>query len=79
MAEMMPHHQLDLRGKRVLVMGLGTRSGGLGVTRWLVAQGAIVTVTDLRPAEALRESLAALEGLPITFVLGQHREQDFTQ
>ncbi|WP_038040304.1 UDP-N-acetylmuramoyl-L-alanine--D-glutamate ligase [Thermorudis peleae] len=76
---MMPHHQLDLRGKRVLVMGLGTRSGGLGVTRWLVAQGAIVTVTDLRPAEALRESLAALEGLPITFVLGQHREQDFTQ
>ena len=35
-------------GKRVTVMGLGTRAGGVGVARYLAEAGAIVTVTDLR-------------------------------
>ena len=69
---------LDLRGKRVTLIGLGTRAGGLGVARYLTSQGAEVTVTDMRPAEALAEPLAALAGLPIRFVLGGHQEQDFT-
>jgi UDP-N-acetylmuramoylalanine--D-glutamate ligase len=69
---------LDLRGKRVTVIGLGTRAGGLGVARYLASQGAEVTVTDMRSAEALAESLAALAGLPIRFVLGGHEERDFT-
>jgi UDP-N-acetylmuramoylalanine--D-glutamate ligase len=69
---------LDLRGKRITLIGLGTRSGGLGVARYLVSQGAVVTVTDMRPAEALAEPLAALSGLPIRFVLGGHQERDFT-
>lgn len=68
---------LDLRGKRVLVMGLGVHGGGLGVTRFLVDQGAEVTVTDLRTAEQLQASLAQLEGLPVRYVLGEHREDDF--
>ncbi len=55
MAQAQQHgEQLDLRGKRVLVMGLGVHGGGLGVTRFLVEQGAEVTVTDLRTAEQLR-------------------------
>jgi UDP-N-acetylmuramoylalanine--D-glutamate ligase len=69
---------LDLRGKRVTLIGLGTRAGGLGVARYLTSQGAEVTVTDMRPAEALAEPLAALAGLPIRFVLGGHQERDFT-
>jgi UDP-N-acetylmuramoylalanine--D-glutamate ligase len=69
---------LDLRGKRVTLIGLGTRAGGLGVARYLAGQGAEVTVTDMRPAEALAEPLAALAGLPIHFVLGGHQERDFT-
>jgi UDP-N-acetylmuramoylalanine--D-glutamate ligase len=68
----------DLRGKRVTLIGLGTRAGGLGVARYLASQGAEVTVTDMRPAEALAEPLAALAGLPIRFVLGGHEERDFT-
>ncbi|HEY1011906.1 MAG TPA: UDP-N-acetylmuramoyl-L-alanine--D-glutamate ligase [Herpetosiphonaceae bacterium] len=67
----------ELRGKRALVMGLGVHGGGLGVARWLAAQGAEVTVTDLRSAELLRSSIDALAGLPIEFVLGEHREEDF--
>lgn len=69
---------LDLRGKRVTLMGLGTRAGGVGVARYLTNQGAEVTVTDMRPTEALAEPLAALAGLPIRFVLGGHQERDFT-
>jgi UDP-N-acetylmuramoylalanine--D-glutamate ligase len=68
----------DLRGKRVTLIGLGTRRGGLGVARYLVSQGAQVTVTDQRPAEALAEPLSALAGLPIRYVLGRHEERDFT-
>lgn len=68
---------MDLSGKRVLVFGLGVHGGGLGVARWLVKQGARVTVTDLKRAEELQPSLDALHGLPIEYVLGEHREQDF--
>jgi UDP-N-acetylmuramoylalanine--D-glutamate ligase len=68
---------MDLTGKRVLVFGLGVHGGGLGVARWLVRQGAHVTVTDLKRAEELEPSLEALRGLPIEYVLGEHREGDF--
>jgi UDP-N-acetylmuramoylalanine--D-glutamate ligase len=68
----------SLRGKRVTLIGLGTRDGGLGIARYLAAEGAEVTVTDLRPAEALVGSIEALAGLPIRFVLGRHEERDFT-
>jgi UDP-N-acetylmuramoylalanine--D-glutamate ligase len=70
---------MNLYGKRILVMGLGVHGGGLGVARFLVAQGAEVTVTDLRGAELLAPSLAQLDGLPVRLVLGEHREDDFRQ
>ncbi len=68
---------MDLANKRVLVFGLGVHGGGVGVARWLVKQGARVTVTDLKRAEELQTALDALRGLPIEYVLGEHREQDF--
>jgi UDP-N-acetylmuramoylalanine--D-glutamate ligase len=58
-------------------MGLGSFGGGVGLTRYLATQGADVTVTDLQSADALQASLAALHDLPIRFVLGEHRQQDF--
>ena len=67
-----------LQGKRVTVMGLGTRGGGLGVARFLAEAGALVTVTDAKPAEALAEPLALLAGLPLRFKLGGHDEIHFT-
>jgi UDP-N-acetylmuramoylalanine--D-glutamate ligase len=68
---------LDVRGKRVLVMGLGVNAGGVGVARFLAERGAQVTATDLRDATVLRPSLEALSDLPIEYVLGQHRPEDF--
>jgi UDP-N-acetylmuramoylalanine--D-glutamate ligase len=68
---------MELRGKRALVMGLGVHGGGLGVARFLAEHGARVTVTDLRSAEQLAATLEQLKGLPIDYVLGEHREADF--
>lgn len=65
-------------GKRVTVMGLGVLGGGVGVARYLAGQGARVTVTDMRDADALAESVAELAGLPIAFHLGSHDTEDFT-
>ncbi|HEY5866681.1 MAG TPA: Mur ligase family protein, partial [Candidatus Tectomicrobia bacterium] len=65
--------------RRVTVMGLGSFGGGIGLTRYLVHQGAQVTVTDLQGAKALAASLEALRDLPIRFVLGEHQERDFCQ
>ncbi len=67
----------EIAGKRVLVMGLGSFGGGAGATRFLVEQGARVTVTDQRPAGELRGSLEALAGAPVEYVLGEHRAADF--
>jgi UDP-N-acetylmuramoylalanine--D-glutamate ligase len=68
---------MELTGKKALVMGLGIHGGGLGVARFLAERGARVTVTDMRGPDALRSSLDALAGLPIRYVLGEHREEDF--
>jgi UDP-N-acetylmuramoylalanine--D-glutamate ligase len=68
---------VDLKGKRVLVMGLGLHGGGLGVTRFLLRQGAKVTVTDLRGPEELAAPLQELAGEPVRYVLAGHRQEDF--
>lgn len=67
-----------LRGRRVLVMGLGLLGGGVATARYAVAQGAAeVVVTDLRGPELLAPSMAKLDGLPIRYVLGHHDTADF--
>src|SRR3989338_7167146 len=66
-----------LKGKKVLVMGLGLHGGGRAVVRWLVSRGAKVTATDLRERVTLAPSLRALKGLSVSFVLGRHRMEDF--
>jgi len=58
-------------------MGLGRFGGGIAVARWLCGQGARVLVTDKDPADKLADSVRQLDGLPITFRLGQHVEADF--
>ena len=66
-------------GRRVTVLGLGHFGGGTAVARWLVEQGAVVTVVDQSSAESLAEPVGTLEGLPITFRLGPNPPiSDFT-
>jgi UDP-N-acetylmuramoylalanine--D-glutamate ligase len=68
----------EVRGKRVTVAGLGHFGGGIEVSRWLVAQGARVRVTDKESPAKLADSVEKLKGLPIEYRLGEHRESDFT-
>jgi len=71
-------HPEALRGRRVLVLGLGSFGGGSGVARALARRGARVTVTDLRPIDQLDEARAELAGLPIVWEVGGHHEELFT-
>jgi UDP-N-acetylmuramoylalanine--D-glutamate ligase len=64
--------------KRITIMGLGFFGGTIGLARYLVSQGAQVTITDLKPAAALHDSAAALHSLPVRLVLGKHELADFT-
>ncbi|MCY3021212.1 MAG: UDP-N-acetylmuramoyl-L-alanine--D-glutamate ligase, partial [Planctomycetota bacterium] len=64
-------------GTHVTVMGLGLFGGGVGAARFFAENGAHVTVTDQRSESALQESLDALRGLPIRYVLGRHEPDDF--
>jgi UDP-N-acetylmuramoylalanine--D-glutamate ligase len=68
---------MDLQSKRVLIMGLGLHGSGIASARYAAQQGAIVRVTDLRTADILAPSINALAGLPIEYVLGEHRNEDF--
>lgn len=63
-------------------MGLGRFGGGLGVARYLAAQGARVLVTDTLGADDLAPQAAALAPEAaagrVRFRLGAHDESDFT-
>ena len=68
----------DLKGKRVVVQGLGRFGGGIAVSRWLAQQQAKVLVTDQARPDVLAGSIKELEGLPIEYRLGEHCVEDFT-
>ncbi len=66
----------NLRGKKITVVGLAR--SGIAAARLCVREGAMVTVTDNRPAAALGPALEALEVLPLRRMLGGHDRRDFT-
>jgi UDP-N-acetylmuramoylalanine--D-glutamate ligase len=60
----------------VTVIGLGIE--GIDLVRFLTAEGARVTVSDARPAEALREALDAIADTDAALSLGANRPEDTT-
>lgn len=71
---------LLFKGTKALVVILGVHGGGVANTKWLLANGAKVSVTDLRTKEELVHSLrefALGEKRKINFILGGQREVDF--
>jgi UDP-N-acetylmuramoylalanine--D-glutamate ligase len=60
----------DLNRKRVVVLGLARQ--GIALARFLVEQGAQVTVSDVKTADQLAEAIQSLEGLSTRYVLGGH-------
>ena len=74
----------DIAGKRITVMGLGLNGGGEATVRFLMKHGALVTVTDMKTKEQLAPTLNRLlpemrkYGRRLRFVLGGHKEEDFS-
>lgn len=69
----------NFKDKKITVMGIGLHGGGVGVIKFLAAQDAKVLATDLRSKEELKESLEILKGLPVEYVLGEHRMENFIE
>ncbi|MGD0920265.1 MAG: UDP-N-acetylmuramoyl-L-alanine--D-glutamate ligase [Terriglobia bacterium] len=67
----------DVRGKRVLVVGLART--GRAAAYCLHRQGAVVTVTDSRPPWALQPDVRELMAHRIGLELGLHRAETFQQ
>ncbi|MBI5003665.1 UDP-N-acetylmuramoyl-L-alanine--D-glutamate ligase [Candidatus Kaiserbacteria bacterium] len=75
----MNDYQALFEGKKITVMGLGLLGRAVGDAAFLAAQGAQVTVTDMKTEDELAGSVAQLRQYPnITFHLGGHDEKDFT-
>lgn len=70
---------LSLRGKRVVLAGLGLFGGGVAAARYLAEKGAEVLVTDLKTEADLAGSMRALEGVAVEYKLGWHDHEDFEQ
>lgn len=67
------------KNKKITVFGLGLHGGGVGVVKFLVENGAKVTVTDIKTKEKLTTSVEKLKDFKnIKYVFGQHHAEDFT-
>ncbi len=68
-----------VKGKKVLVAGLGILGGGLATTNWLLKHKALVTVTDLKKESELKISLKKVRahGQKVKYTLGKHIIADF--
>jgi len=60
----------DYTGLRILIVGAARQ--GLAAARFLAGCGAQVTINDRRPAQQMQAARAALAGLEIRWVLGDH-------
>lgn len=65
----------ELRGRRVVVAGLGR--SGVAAAKLLVREGAKVTATDLRSARMLGDVVPQLQALGVTLELEGHRRATF--
>jgi UDP-N-acetylmuramoylalanine--D-glutamate ligase len=61
---------MDLKGKKVLVVGLART--GAATARFLVERGARVKVSEMKPPPELAGTLRELEGLPLEWEMGGH-------
>lgn len=68
------------KGKRVTVFGIGLNRGALATIRFLAEAGVReIIATDIKSRDDLMPTIRQLERMKnITYILGQHRTEDFT-
>jgi len=67
----------EFRGKRVLIMGLGSKDGGVGAARFAHSAGAHITITDIQPEDNLKPALKELNDISFYSRFGGHQLDDF--
>lgn len=67
----------SIKGKKVLLVGLGLLGGGEEIAKFLIKKGAKLTITDLRCKEILEPSIERLPSSSVDFIFGKHRKVDF--
>ena len=75
--ELLPRNMLELRNKRVTVVGLGR--SGVAAGKLLIREGAQVTLTDTKTEQELGPYLNQLAGTQVRLRLGGHDPKDFVQ
>jgi UDP-N-acetylmuramoylalanine--D-glutamate ligase len=66
---------MDLKGKKVLVVGLART--GIAAAKFLKARGSLVTTTEVKPKEEMKEAIQALKGMDISTEWGGHQTETF--
>jgi len=67
----------DVRGKKVLILGLGLHGGGAAAVQWCAKHGAIIRVTDLKTKLELAPTLKQLKNIKASWHFGGHHADDF--
>jgi UDP-N-acetylmuramoylalanine--D-glutamate ligase len=66
---------MDLNRKKVLVVGLART--GIATAKFLKAKGSLVTATEVKPKEEMKEAVEELKGMDIATEWGDHRKETF--
>jgi UDP-N-acetylmuramoylalanine--D-glutamate ligase len=66
---------MDLKGKKVLVVGLART--GIATAKFLKARGSLVTTTEVKPEEEMEEAVQELRGMDIATEWGGHQVETF--
>lgn len=67
---------MELKNKKVLLVGLGILGGGLSMAKYLISKGAKLKITDLRDKSELNKIINKLPK-SISYTFGKHKEKDF--
>jgi UDP-N-acetylmuramoylalanine--D-glutamate ligase len=66
---------MDLRGKKVLVVGLART--GVATAKFLKAKGSVVTTTEVKSEEEMKETVRELKGMDLSTEWGGHQTETF--
>ncbi len=67
--------EMDLRGKRVLVVGMART--GIATAKFLKAKGSFVTTTEAKPEGEVQDAVRELKGMGFSTEWGGHRTETF--
>jgi UDP-N-acetylmuramoylalanine--D-glutamate ligase len=66
---------MDLKDKKVLVVGMART--GIATAKFLMAKGSLVTTTEAKSEEEMKEAVKALEGMDLSTEWGGHQAETF--